>query len=56
MDESADSADMELESLCELVGGGAVEEVGAADLVAAPSRGVGLLEEAREIMGSGHRG
>jgi hypothetical protein len=56
MDEGADGADMELESLCESVGGGALEEVGAADLVAALSRGVGLLEEAREIMGSGHRG
>ena len=47
---------MELEPLGELVGGGALEEVGAADLVAALGRGVGLLEEAREFLGSGHRG
>jgi hypothetical protein len=56
MDESADGADMELEPLGELFGSGALEEVGAADLVVALSRGVGLLEESREIMGSGHRG
>jgi hypothetical protein len=55
MDESTDGADMELELLCELLGGGAFKEVAAADLVVALSRGVGLLEEAREIMGSGHR-
>ena len=48
LDESADGADMELELLCELFGGGGLEEVGAADLVVALSRRVGLLEEARD--------
>ena len=55
-DDGADGADMELKPLGELVGGGALEEVGAADLVAALGRRVGLLEEAREFLGSGHRG
>ena len=46
---------MELKPLSESLGGGAFEEVGAADLVAALGRRVGLLEEAREFLGSGHR-
>ena len=54
-DDGSDGADMELEPLGELFGGGTLEEVGAADLVAALGRRVGLLEEAREFLGSGHR-
>jgi hypothetical protein len=50
-----DGTDMELILLCELLGGRALEEVGTADLVAALGRRVGLLEEAREFLGSGHR-
>ena len=55
VDDGSDGADMELEPLGELVGGGPLEEVGAAEFVAALGRGVGLLKEAREILGSGHR-
>jgi hypothetical protein len=51
-----DGTDMELILLCELLGGRALEELGPADLVAALGRRVGLLEEAREFLGSGHRG
>ena len=46
---------MELEVLGELVGGCAFGEVSTADLVAALRRGIGLLEEARELFGASHR-
>lgn len=50
-----DGTAMELLLLCEWLGGRALEEVGTADLVAALGRRVGLLEEARELRGSGQR-
>ncbi len=51
-----DGTDMELILLRELLGGRALEEVGPADLIATLGRRVGLVEEAREFLGSGHRG
>jgi hypothetical protein len=47
MDERADGADMELEPLGELFGGGAFEEVGAAGLVAARSWDRAIAVESR---------
>jgi hypothetical protein len=54
-DDGPDGADMELILVCELLGGRVLKEVGTADLVAALGGRVGLLEEAREFGGSGHR-
>jgi hypothetical protein len=54
-DDGPDGTDMELEPLGELVGGGALVEVSAADLVAALHWGTGLLEQTREFLGASHR-
>src|SRR5512140_1609255 len=54
-DKGSHRANMELEVLGELVGGCAFGEGSTADLVAAVRRGIGLLEEARELFGASHR-
>src|SRR5512142_2932153 len=54
-DDGSDGANMEMEPLGELVGGCALAEVSAADLVAALSRGIGPVEQAREFLGASHR-
>jgi hypothetical protein len=53
-DDGAHGVDREMEVVGELVGGRALGEVSAADLVVTLRRGTGLLEEAREFRGASH--